>query len=126
MVGSEFKMPYKLQVAIQRKTLGILRIDLLSSQAHMNCEHYELLIASSVFETLPKETQEFLQSIMSTPATAIDTEAEELVLEMEIEVEVVTPEVTEVLAKVPKSLRTLRPKPTQPRTVQGIRSASSR
>jgi len=91
MVGFEFKMPYKLQVAIQQKTLGILRIDLLSSQAHMNCEHYELLIAISVFETLPKETQEFLQNIMSTPATTIDTEAEELVPEMEIEVEVVTP-----------------------------------
>jgi len=58
--GFEFKMPYKLEVAIQQKTLGILRIELLSSQAHMNHKHYELLIASSVFETLPKKTQDFL------------------------------------------------------------------
>lgn len=32
-----------------------LRIEVLSSQAHMNHEKFEVLIASLVFETLPKE-----------------------------------------------------------------------
>ena len=34
-VRFEFKIPYKSQVAAQQKTLGILSIELLSSQAHM-------------------------------------------------------------------------------------------
>ena len=79
IVEFEFKIPYKLQVVVQRKTLGISRIELLSSQAHMNRKHYKLLIASSVFETLSKETREFLHNIMSAPIESIDTEAEELV-----------------------------------------------
>lgn len=78
----------------------------------MNREHYEHLIASKLFKTLPKETHEFLHKIMSAPTKAIDTEAEESSLEMEMEVEVATPEVAEVLFEVPKSPRTLTPKPT--------------
>lgn len=49
---------------------------------------------------------------MSAPTEAIDTEVEELVLEVEMKAKFVAPEVAEVLAKVPKSPRMLRPKPT--------------
>ena len=45
MVGFEFKSAYKLQVATQRKTLGILRIELLISQARMDREKFEALRA---------------------------------------------------------------------------------
>jgi len=55
-VRFEFKNSYKLKIVAQQKTLGILRIEVLRSQAHMNRENFEVLLASSVFETLPKET----------------------------------------------------------------------
>lgn len=42
----------------------------------MNHEHYDLLIASKLFEKLPKETQQFLPKIMSAPTKFIDTEGE--------------------------------------------------
>lgn len=78
----------------------------------MNHEHFKVMIASSVFETLPKETQEFLQNIMSMPTEAIDTEAEVSVTEIDMEAKEVAPEVVEVLTEVPKSPRMSRPKPT--------------
>ena len=65
MVRFEFKIPYKLQVAAQQKTLGILRIDLLHFQVHMNCEFFQDLIVSSTFEQFSKETQALVNSIMS-------------------------------------------------------------
>jgi len=55
MVGFEFKNPYKSQVVVQRKTLGILKIQLLRYQVCMDLMTFEALRASSVFETLPKE-----------------------------------------------------------------------
>ena len=45
-----FKIPYKLQVLVQQETLDILKIELLRSQVHMNCELFQDLIASLVFE----------------------------------------------------------------------------
>jgi len=78
----------------------------------MNREHYDLLIVSKVFETLPKETQELLQKIMSVPTEAIDIEGEESVPEVDMEAELVALDVAEVLANVPKSPRTPRPKLT--------------
>ncbi len=56
MVGFEFKMPYKLQVAIQRKTLGILKIQLLRYQVCMDRVNFEALRESLVFERFLKET----------------------------------------------------------------------
>jgi len=50
----EFKNAYKLQRVSHRKTLGILIIQVLSSQVHMNRENFEVLIASSLFETFPR------------------------------------------------------------------------
>jgi len=47
---------------------------------------------------------------MLAPIEAIDTEAEESVIEIEMEAEEAAPEVAEVLAKVPKLPRTTRPK----------------
>ncbi len=78
----------------------------------MNCEHYELLIASELFGTLLKETQEFLQNIMLAPTEAIDTEVEESVPKIEMEAEEVALEAAEVLVEVPKTPRTPRPKLT--------------
>jgi len=109
-------MPYKLQVDSQPKKLGILRIELLSSKAHLNHKNFEALLASLVFETMPKETQELLHSVMSTLAEAMDTEAvttDGAMLEVVREVEGATPGVAEVLAEVLKSPWTHRPKPTQ-------------
>ena len=74
MVGFEFKLPYKLQVATQQKTLVILRIELLRSHVHMNCEFFQDLIASPAFEQLSKETQGLVKSIMSTHAESVYTE----------------------------------------------------
>lgn len=85
---------------------------MLSSQAHINHENYEFQIANSVFETLLKETQQFLQNIMLVPIEAIDTEAEESVMEIQLEAKEVAPEVAEVLVEVPKSPRMLRPELT--------------
>ena len=65
MVGFEFENAYKLQRVAQWKALGILRIDVLRYQEHMNHENFEVLIVSSVFETLPKETQDILIRMMS-------------------------------------------------------------
>ena len=65
----EFKIPYKLQVVVQRKTLGILRIELLSSQAPMNREFFKTL----TFSNFPETTWALLESIMSTPAEIINT-----------------------------------------------------
>jgi len=67
-------MPYKLQVVVQQKTLGILSIQRLSPQAPMNHEQYELLIFSGVFVTLPMDTWQFLQKIMSSPLEIINTQ----------------------------------------------------
>lgn len=49
---------------------------------------------------------------MSAPIEAINTEVEESVPEVEMEVEVAAPEVVEVLAEVPKSPWMPRPNPT--------------
>jgi len=67
MVGFELKNAYKLQVATQKKTLGILRIEVLSSQAHMNPEIFEALVASLVFKKLPIGMQVLFSSIMPMP-----------------------------------------------------------
>ena len=94
MVGIEIKIPYKLQVDVQWKTLGILRIELLRSQAPMNHEFFEALIANLAFEKLPQATQELLNSIISAPTEAMDTEAvtiEEVVPEFVREAEEVAP-----------------------------------
>ena len=84
---------------------------------HMNRENFEFLIASSVFETLPKETQVFLHSIMSKPTKSMSVEVMTTkgdVLEVAMEAEGATPEVvpTEGPAKVPKSPKTPRPRHT--------------
>ena len=115
-VEFQFKIPYKLQVVAERNTLGILRIELLGSQAHMNNENFEALLASLVFEMFPKETQELLHSIMSMLAEAMDTEAmiaKGVVPEVAREVEGVVPEVSKVLVEVRKSPWMPRPKLTQ-------------
>lgn len=52
-----------------------------------------------------------MESVISTPAIAIDTEAEESMLDNR-EAEEVAPKVVKVLAEVPKSPRMSRPKPT--------------
>lgn len=72
-MGFEFENTYKLQVATQQKTLGILRIEVLNPQEHMNLEIFEALIASSVFEKLPTKTQLLLSSIILVPTKTVST-----------------------------------------------------
>jgi len=74
MVRFEFKIPYKLQVVVQRKTLRILRIGLLRSQVHMSYELFQDLVVSPAFEQFSKETRELVNGIMSTRAEAMNTE----------------------------------------------------
>lgn len=67
-------------------------------------------MASSVFDTLPKETQELLNSLMSTPVETTSA-GESMAFEGD------APEVrsVEVPVDVPKSLRSPRPRPTSTR-----------
>jgi len=81
----------------------------------MNYEFFQDLVASLVFEKLSKETQELVNSVMSTNTKAMKIEevaSEENVQEIDMEAEVAAPEVAKLLAEVPKSSRTLRLKPT--------------
>ena len=71
-------MPYKLQVATQQKTLGILRIELLHSQVHMNRKLFQDMIVSPAFEQLSKETQELVNNVISTCTEAMDTKGVEV------------------------------------------------
>ena len=76
-------------------------------QLSMNLAIFEDLVASSMFDKLPKETQELLTSLMSAPmetASAGGSMASEGVSPEFISVEVLT--------KVPKLLRSPRPRPT--------------
>ena len=65
----------------------------------MDLTNLEALRASSAFERLPKETQDLLNRMMSTPEEATQ----------EIEVVKVAPESSKVVVEFPKSPRTLRP-----------------
>lgn len=113
--GFGFKIPYKLQVATQRKRLNILRIELLHFQVHMNCEFFQDLIASLPFEQLSKETQALVNNIKSTHAEVMDTErmvTKQSVQEIAVGAEVAALEVAKILAEIPKYLITSRPKLT--------------
>lgn len=66
-VGFKFEFAYKLQMDAQRKTLCILRIEVLSYQVRMNLENFEALVAISAFDKLFKATQELLTRIMPVP-----------------------------------------------------------
>jgi len=62
----------------------------------MNCEFFQDLIVSSVFEQLSKETQALVKSVMSTHAEAMNIKgvtAEENGQEMDMGTEVAAPEV---------------------------------
>ena len=86
----KFKRPYKLQMAIQQKTLGILRTELLCYQVCMDLSNFEALREISVFETLSKEMQDLLTKMMLT--------LEEAVQEI---VEVEAPESAKIIVEVP-------------------------
>ena len=53
-------------MALRQTTLIILRIQLLRYQLGMDLTNFEALRASSVFERLSKETQDFLNRMIST------------------------------------------------------------
>lgn len=97
-VGFEFKKPYKSQMVVQRKTLGILKIQLLRYQLYMDLANFEALRSSSVFQGLSKEMQDLLTRMMLTPEEA----TQEIVV-------VDTPKSARVIVEVPKSPRTTRP-----------------
>ena len=81
----------------QRKTLCILRIEVLSYQVRMKLENFEALVASSVFNKLPKETLELLTRLMSAPVETASVEGS-------MAFEGTAPEIAsvEVPAEVPK------------------------
>lgn len=115
IVNFEFESAYKLQMVASQKTFGILRIEFLSSQAHMNHETFELLLASSMFEILPHMNKELLHSIMSTPTEAMSVEAviaEGVVREVAMVAKGAMPEEVpaEIPAEVPNSPWTSRPR----------------
>ena len=78
----------------------------------MNQESFKALKKTPTFENLLEMSQALLESVMSAPTEAIDTEAAESASEMDMEEEVATPKIAEVLVEVPKSPRMLSPKPT--------------
>lgn len=105
-------------MATKGKALAILKIEVLSSQTRMNHEKFEALIASSMFERLPKEIQEFFPSIMSVPTKTVNAgevmTTEGAAPEVAMETKGVSPEIAsfEVPVEVPKSLRSPRLRPT--------------
>ena len=60
MVEFEFEFTYKLRVAIQHRTLGILRIFALCCPLFMNPQVFTDLVMSSMFNRLSKDTQQFI------------------------------------------------------------------
>ena len=81
----------------------------------MNWEFFKSLITSSTFEKLPEMTRALLNNFMSTPTIAMETEAltvKKDMSEVVWEAEETAPQVSKVLAEVPKSPWTPRPKPT--------------
>lgn len=63
----EFELAYKLKMAAQRETLCILRVYVLHCQVCMNHAFFGNLGASFVFERLPEETQQLINSFMFEP-----------------------------------------------------------
>jgi len=84
----------------------------------MNPDIFEALIASSMFEKFPMETQELVSSIMLMPAKTVsageEMEIEGTSPEVVMAAKGASPEVEtiKVLKEVRKSLRTPRPRPT--------------
>lgn len=68
------KCPIYLQVVFQRKTLGTLRIELLSFQALMKREFFEALKETRAFANLPETLRVIVESVMSAPAETINTD----------------------------------------------------
>lgn len=99
-------------MVIQQETLCILRISMLCYLLHMNCELFQDLLVSSVFDRLPEETQFLINNFMSAPTETASTRGA-------ITSEGVDPEVMsmEVPTAVPKAPRSPRPKPMLPREV---------
>lgn len=72
-VELEFKFTYKLHVVIQQRTLFILIIFELCCLSFMNPQVFTDFVASSVFDTLPKEAQQFIFSTMSGLGETVST-----------------------------------------------------
>lgn len=49
MVKFEFKRPYKLQLDVEQKEIGVLRIEFLRAQVYMKRDLFETLKENSLF-----------------------------------------------------------------------------
>jgi len=80
----------------------------------MDPEFLEALKNTPAFVNLLETSRTLIESVMSTPLEVINTQhvVGEPAHRMDREAKVATPKVAEVLAEVPKSSRTSRPKPT--------------
>lgn len=94
-------------MAAQRKIVCIRRVEVSRYRLCMNPKSFEALVASSMFDRLPKETQEILNSLMLVP---METASAGGCMVSEGD----APEVVnvEMPAVVPKSPRFPRLKPT--------------
>jgi len=72
-IGFEFKMAYKLHVASQQKTLGILSIELVSSQTCMNHAFIEEFLDWPAFDRFPEFDHNIICDII-LGSEAMDTE----------------------------------------------------
>lgn len=103
----EFEFSYKLRVPIHQRTLCIVRIFALCFPLFMNPQVFADLVASSVFDRLPKDTQQFILNTMSGPGKTKITGGT-------ISSEGASPEVVSIEAPttMPTAPRSPRPKPT--------------
>lgn len=88
-------MAYKLHVEAKQKTLGILRIELVSSQTCMIHAFFEEFLDYPVFDWFPEFDRNFICDFIPG-SEAMDVEevtAEGVVLEVVIEVEEAAPKV---------------------------------
>lgn len=72
-VEFKFKRRYKLQKAVQKTTLGHLRIELLCAHIFMNPNLFDLLKSKLLFEHLPEPLRELWNSNMAMPEEAMGT-----------------------------------------------------
>lgn len=73
IVKFELKTSYKLHVVIQQRRLCILRIFALCYLSLRNHKLFKDLVASSMFDNLPKEVQQYICNTVSRPRDTAST-----------------------------------------------------
>jgi len=117
-VEFEFKGHYKLQRVVHQTTLGHLRIELSCTQRFLNPNLFDLLELKVLCEHLPEQLRDFWKNKMATSEEAKDIgemTAEEVAQAMTVGD---APKSARIVAEIPKSPHTPRPKKDKQAMVQ--------